>query len=221
MINAILDCSQDNLIGKPQGFFTKNVNYKYQELASIAIKNRSELKGIKSLVSEQCFKAKLAKRNYFPDLKVSGRYESKLGSKDSAWGAAVSINIPLWIPQKQRREMREAKKNANAFQNDLEAFEAKIRGRVRDLLSKLESTEEKIDLYETGLVPKTSEALLSGEAVYKSGKGDFLVLLDTIRQFQDFELEYEAERAQREILLAELERAIGIPLEDLRCSTNN
>ncbi|NGX41701.1 MAG: hypothetical protein KR126chlam4_01547 [Candidatus Anoxychlamydiales bacterium] len=221
MINAVLDYPQDNIIGKPQGFFTQNVNYKHQELVPIAMRNRSELKGIKSLISEQCFKAKLAKRNYFPDFKVLGRYESKLGSKDAAWGAAVSINIPLWIQQKQKREMREAMKNASAFQNDLEAFEAKIRGRIRDLLSKIESTDEKIDLYETGLVPKTSEALLSGEALYKTGKGDFLVLLDTIRQFQDFELEYEAERTQREILFAELERALGVPLEDMTCSTNN
>ena len=221
MINAVLDYPQDNIIGKPQGFFTQNVNYKHQELVPIAMRNRSELKGIKSLISEQCFKAKLAKRNYFPDFKVLGRYESKLGSKDAAWGAAVSINIPLWIQQKQKREMREAMKNASAFQNDLEAFEAKIRGRIRDLLSKIESTDEKIDLYETGLVPKTSEALLSGEALYKTGKGDFLVLLDTIRQFQNFELEYEAERAQREILFAELERALGVPLEDMTCSTNN
>ncbi len=221
MINAILDYPQDNVIGKPQEFFTQNVNYKQQELVPIAMRNRSELKGIKSLISEQGFKAKLARKNYFPDFKVSGRYESKLGSKDSAWGAAVSVNIPLWIQQKQKREMREAMRNASAFKNDLEAFEAKIRGRIRALLSRIESTDEKIDLYETGLVPKTSEALLSGEAVYKTGKGDFLVLLDTIRQFQNFELEYEAERAQREILFAELERALGVPLEDLTCSTNN
>ncbi|NGX34375.1 MAG: hypothetical protein K1060chlam1_00728 [Candidatus Anoxychlamydiales bacterium] len=221
MINAILDYPQDNIIGKPQEFFTKNANYKQKELVPIAMRNRSELKGIKSLISEQCFKAKLARKNYFPDFKVLGRYESKLGSKDAAWGAAVSINIPLWIQQKQKREMREAMTNARAFQNDLEAFEAKIRGRIRALLSRIESTDEKIDLYETGLVPKTSEALLSGEAVYKTGKGDFLVLLDTIRQFQDFELEYEAERAQREILFAELERALGVPLEDMTCSTNN
>ncbi len=221
MINALLDCPQNNIIGKPQKLFTKNVNYKYQELMPIAIKNRSELQGIRSLICEQCFKAKLARKNYFPDFKVSGRYESKLGSKDAAWGAAIGINIPIWIQQKQKKQMLEAKRNAKAFQNDLKAFEAKIRGRIKDLLSKIESTDEKIDLYETGLIPKTSEALLSGEALYKTGKGDFLVLLDTIRQFQNFELEYEAQRAQREILFAELERAIGVSLEDIRCSTKN
>ncbi len=221
MINAILDYPQKNEIGKPIGFFTDEINYKYELLEQIAVNNRSELKGIKALVSKECFKAKLAKRNYFPDFKVMGRYEDRLGSNQTSWGVGVTVNVPIWIPQKQRREMKEAMKNANAFQKDLESFEAKIRGNVRDLLSKIESTEEKIDLYETGLVPKTSEALLSGEAVYKSGKGDFLVLLDTIRQFQDFELEYEAERAQREILLAELERTLGVPLEDLTCFISN
>ncbi|NGX56874.1 MAG: hypothetical protein K1060chlam5_01122 [Candidatus Anoxychlamydiales bacterium] len=221
MINAILDYPQENLIGKPTESFTKDINYSYELLEQIALNNRSELKGIKALVAKQCFKAKLAKRNYFPDFKVMGRYEDRLGRNQSSWGVGVTINVPIWIPQKQRREKREAMKNANAFQKDLEAFEAKIRGKIRDILSKIESTDEKIDLYETGLVPKTSEALLSGEALYKSGKGDFLVLLDTIRQFQDFELEYEAERAQREILLAELERALGVPLEDLTCFISN
>jgi len=94
-------------------------------------------------------------------------------------------------------------------------MESTIRGQIQDLLGKLKANEEKLLLYKTGLIPKIIEALKTSEISYRTGKGDFLILLDTRRQYQEIELGYERNKAEREILLAELERAVGVPLEEI------
>ena len=66
------------------------------------------------------------------------------------------------------------------------------------------------------MLPKVLEALKASEISYRTGKGDFLILLDTRRQYQNIELTFEGIKAERETLLAELERAVGVPLEEIQ-----
>jgi outer membrane protein TolC len=217
MLNTILNRSQDEAIGQAIDVVNPSKNLSFQALEAIAMQERPELKELKAMVREQEMMAKLAKREYFPDITIAAGYEQMTHNlSDNAWEASISFKIPLWIGQRQKRQFREAKAKASANANALLGMKAMIQGQIQDILGKLKAVEEKLLLYETGLLPKIAEALKASEISYRTGKGDFLILLDTRRQYQTIELTFEGIKADREILLAELERAIGIPLEEVQ-----
>lgn len=217
MLNAILNRPQNEPIGQAIEVASPATYPSFQKLEAIAMQQRPELKELKAVVMEQEMMAKLAKREYFPDITIAAGYEQMTKNlSDNAWEASISFKIPLWVGQRQRRQVREAKAKASANMNALLGMQAMIQGQIQDILGKLKAVEEKLLLYETGLLPKVLEALKASEISYRTGKGDFLILLDTRRQYQNIELTFEGIKAERETLLAELERAIGVPLEEIR-----
>ena len=217
MLNALLDRPQKDPLGQPVGDFRSLMNVPYENLERLAMQKRPELKELQAMVEEQQMMARLAKREYFPDITISAGYEQITHNpRDNAWEASISFKIPLWIGQRQRRQVREAQARASANRNALKGMEAIVRGQIQETLGKLKANEERLILYETGLLPKIQEALKASEASYRAGKGGFLFLLDTRRQYQDISLEYERVRAEKESLIAELERAVGIPLEEIQ-----
>ena len=217
MLNALLDRPQKDPLGEPVKNAKSFIGFSYEQLEGLAMQKRSELKEIQAMVVEQQMMTRLAKREYFPDVTIAAGYEQITHNpKDNAWETSVSFKIPLFICQKQKRQVREAEARVSANKNALKGMEALVRGQIQDISGKLKANEERVCLYETGLIPKIREALKASEASYRTGKGGFLSLLDTRRQYQDISLEYERVKIEQESLIAELERAVGAPLEEMQ-----
>lgn len=216
MINALLNYPATKTLGIPRVSFHKTSEaFDYEKLVTLALQERPELQGIFALAQEENERAELARLNYFPDFTISSVLKQRSSLKGDSWGIGIGINVPLWFRTKQRRERQEAKARAFAHYHILHAFKANIRSRINEILAGINAEKERIALYESGLIPKTIESLSAYEAEYKSGKGNFLMLLDTRRQLQQFEFSFEQSRVQKEILLAELEMEVGIPIEKI------
>ncbi|MBI5345602.1 MAG: TolC family protein [Chlamydiae bacterium] len=217
MLNALLDRPQKDPLGKPTENFASSTSFSYETLERLAMQKRPELQEIQAMIDEQQMIARLAKREYLPDIAFSFAYEQITHNRsDNAWEASIGFKIPLWAGQRQGRQVREAHARASANRNALKGMEAQVRGQIQNTLGKLKANDERLLLYKTGLIPKIQEALKASEASYRAGKGGFLTLLDSRRQYQDISLEYERTKAERESLIAELERAVGVPLEEIQ-----
>lgn len=221
MLNALLNRSPTEPLGKPIPGFTKQFGLSFYQAEVIALSSRSELHGMQAMVNEQEKMAQLARRNYYPDFVVGIEYEKMNnnfdGHVDDALMFKVGFNLPIWIPEKQAREVREARAKAFANQKELEGMQAMISGKLKELLAKLKSVDDKIILYRDGILPKVKEAFSALLSTYRSGEGKFVLLLDTWRQAFNAELEYERFLSEREIIIAELERAMGMILEEVLC----
>lgn len=221
MLNALLNRSPNEVLGEPTASFTKPFQLSYIQAESIALTLRSELHRMQAMVMEQEKMAQLARRNYYPDIEVGVAYERMNnnfdGHVDDAIMFKIGFNLPIWIPEKQAREVREARANAFANQKELEGMKAMISGKLKELLAKLKSTDDKISLYRDGILPKVKEAFSALLSSFRSGEGKFVLLLDTWRQAFNAELEYERFLSEREIIIAELERAMGMTLEEILC----
>lgn len=221
MLNALLNRSPLEPLGMPIPGFTKQFSLSFYQAEEIALSSRSELHGMQAMVNKQERMAQLARRNYYPDFVVGIEYEKMNnnfdGHVDDALMFKVGFNLPIWIPEKQAREVREAHAKAFANQKELEGMQAMISGKLKELLAKLNSIEGKISLYRDGILPKVKEAFSALLSTYRSGEGKFVLLLDTWRQAFNAELEYEHLLSEREIIIAELERAMGMTLEEVLC----
>ncbi len=217
-MNALRNVPQSTALSESDVDFHVGVIVDYDLLASMALKQRSELKGIKAKITGEHFRADLAKREYFPDFDVAfmmQRFKDPCSpKKELAWGISVGFNLPIWIPRKQEREFLEAQERITAAKNELLSFENKIKARITEIVEKLKAVEERIILYDE-IVKKTTETLFANEFSYRVGKQSFLTVLDTRRELQNFLLNYEKSRIEKEVLLAELERELGISVEQL------
>lgn len=220
LINTILNREAYESLGTPEACFSSELSLDYKALEGMSSQYNPEIKGIDSRIGEQKFRKDLAKREYFPNFIVGSRFDHILGSSDTAWGVSIGINVPIWIPWKQRRDVQKAGALMRAYEDDLQGLKSTIRGRIRKILSEVHALDERIILLESGILPKTLESLESGKAEYQAGKGDFLTLLDTIRQYYQYQLEFEQARIEREIALAELERTVGVNLGDMNEENN-
>lgn len=138
MLNALLNRSPNEALGDPIASFTKPFQLSYIQAESIALTSRSELHRMQAMVMEQEKMAQLARRNYYPNFEVGVTYERMNnnfdGHVDDAIMFKIGFNLPIWIPEKQAREVREARANAFANQKELKGMKAMIfNGQVEPL----------------------------------------------------------------------------------------
>ncbi len=214
MINVLLNNPQSAFVAQPVEKFHKPLSFSLKKLVRLALQKRPELQGRQAMVEEQQAMVKLAQHGYYPDTMVGVMYEKARHGGDYAWGASIGINVPLWASFKQRREVQEAQARVVAQKNSLYGLQTMICGRIREILAKIHASDKQIDLYRNEIVPKTVQTLAASHAKYRVGKRDFLFLLDTRRQLHNVQLAYYRLKIEREVLLAELERAVGVPLEN-------
>ena len=71
------------------------------------------------------------------------------------------------------------------------------------------TAEERIVSLHHRIIPLMTAALESGRADYASGRGDFLSILDSLRELRRHELELVMHLAAYAKALAQLQRAVG------------
>lgn len=217
-VNALRNVPQSTQVPEPLIKFYQSIPFNYSLLESIALQERPELKGINAKITEENFQASLAQRDYFPDFEISAMVQRfkdpKKDQSEFAWGVNVGLNVPLWIPRKQRREYLEAQERVVATKHQFVGLTNIIKARVKEIIEKIKTIEERIILNDE-IIKKTTKTLFANEFSYRTGTENFLTLLDTQRELQNFLFMYEKTKIEKEMLLAELERELGIPIEKI------
>jgi outer membrane protein TolC len=80
---------------------------------------------------------------------------------------------------------------------------------IAEQYAMLESSQRYVKLYEESLIPLARETLQVTQLSYQSGKANFLDVLDAQRMLLKFRLEWQKNRRDYLVALAELERIVG------------
>jgi cobalt-zinc-cadmium efflux system outer membrane protein len=123
----------------------------------------------------------------------------------------VTLDIPLWRGA-YKAGVTEARLGREAAENLRVDYGNRVDAELTLALYRVRDAERKVDLYQDTLVPQADQALKIAEEVYRSGKGNFLDLIDAERLLLEFQLAAERAFADREIALAEIEKLIGEPI---------
>jgi outer membrane protein TolC len=202
------------------------VTLRLEDLYGKAHKNREELQARLHAVRSSSEGVRLAKKQYWPDLKLGLNYIVVGDRKDPAGlqrppedngkdaiGVVASINLPIWY-NKLRAGVDEARleevraRAAYARQEDSVLFE------LQDAYISLESLREQLELYRHALIPQAEQSLESSEAAYETGKLSFLELLDSERFFLNVRYGYAKIKSDYLIAQADMERALGTPFPE-------
>lgn len=214
-INALLDRPQGRKLGIAAAIDTNRVHLKKENLINFAMSQREELQAVQAMVQKSEFMKRLARREFWPDFTVRANYiDVSKGvsvapdAGKNAWSVMAGINLPIWLG-KRKAAVREAEETISSNKLTFDNVENQVKAEINDLYYQLDITGKTLDLYEQGLIAQAESSLESATSSYRTGKLDFLNLLDAERMLLNLNLGYRKEQANYQIELAGLERAVG------------
>ena len=185
-----------------------------EELQALAIANRPEFLALQAMEKEGQHKVDLARKSLSPDFTISAGYMlMPAGSMNrSGWLAEFSISLPKLNRSKHDSEIQQAQEELSAIQIESRKQRAAISKEVREALIRVESARKTIDLYRGTVAPDVRSVSKAATVAYQANQGGLLDILDTQGMAVDIEYAVFDALSEYEQSLAELERAIGMPL---------
>ena len=208
MINALRDRGADEPFAEPLFTPSPSGDYTLASLTERANAQRPELRGMRAMQSEATTMAALSRRERYPDVMGSVWMNQMIGAPATA-GGMIGVTIPVFGIARQGYRAGAFDARAQGAAKDADAMRAMIRFEVADALIRLQTTTRRGDLIETIVLPKARESFETSLAGYGAGTVDVLGLLDARRSLQTASLAIAEARIEREITMAELERATG------------
>jgi len=220
-LNVLLDRSPDHPLGELVKPEFKDFFFIKQQLVTMAMENRPELKMGDAWIEKSNSALNLAKKDYYPDLTIGANYievdEGPMNVSDNGKDASnimLSINIPLW-QQKRSSKIESASKMVHAQQHAYQSLLNRMLFEIEDNLFKIQTARKTFDLYQDVLIPQAEQSLKSAEAGYITGIGNFLDLLDAERVLLKIHFGYWKAYTDYLKRIADIERAVGLELAEV------
>ena len=214
-INALLDRPQNSELSTVSTIDTTRANLDEAALVNLALSQREELQAVQAMIGKSEFMKSLAKRNYLPDFNLRANYidvskgvSTAADAGKNAWSVMVGLNLPIWLG-KRNAAVREADEMISSNKLTYENLENQVKAEIKDFYYQVQITGRTLDLYEQGLIAQAESSLESAMASYRTGRLDFLNLLDAERMLLNLSLSYAKEQSSYQKQLAALERAVG------------
>ena len=199
-----------------------------EELLELATQSRPEVAQVDARLAAQKSRIELSEKNRKPDVTLGlsytvvgkrrdtpGRLVPPEDNGDDVLALTGSVNLPV---RKQRLDAERAEAQALLFavEEEKRHLLATIEGEIGDLQARIPLLAEHLKLLSTVLGIQAREALRSAETAYTTGELNAVDLLDAEVVLFDVEIAEARTRADWHIARAELERAIGTPLVQVR-----
>lgn len=212
-LNVLLDRLPQAPLGVPIPPEPEPLPLSLEDLQGQALQARPELVAARQAVARDEAALRLARRQYWPDLEVTGSFWDVQTDEDR-WMATFALSLPFapWAKGKYDHGVQEAEARLVAASAGQRAVRNAVFFEIQDALVRLDTARRLGELYRTSVLPQTRQTLAAVTASYRTDRADFLTMLDTEEALLEFELDearYLADFGRR---LAELKRAVGRPL---------
>lgn len=212
-LNAILDRLPHSPLGIPEEFTIPELEKSREEIEEFALEHRQTLKAMEYMVQKSKTAYSLAKMEYLPNFMVKfmqEEMEMDMGTESSK-GVMVSMNIPIWF-WKKGSEVSEKRAKKSRAEATYQTMKNMVLFEVQSSLAKFNASERRVNTFKTTIIPLAEQALKAATIAYKTGKVDFLTLLNSERTLRDVRLKYYKTLVKHGENLANLERVVGVNL---------
>lgn len=186
-----------------------------EALEKLALASRPDLAQAQAALEKSHQQQELADKSYTPDLTVSAGYMLMPSGSNYRNNYMVegSINLPWFNRRKHDAEISEAKAVVSEEDAEFDALRNSAFGQIQEALAQVRSAKRLADLYKNLLQPQAEATLCSTVIAYENDRTDFLNLLDSQMTVVDIDLAYFQALADFETRFADLELAVGAPID--------
>ncbi len=203
LLNRRADAPLGPAVTPPATGFSGNVDVLFAQ----AITNRPEVQAAKAQTERYELERKLMAKESVSDYRLGLEYRDFGDSPDMVM-FTVSVDLPVWR-SKYRAGVREAEKMRASSLAARESAERQSAFDVQDASFKLQTARRTLELYQTELIPQAEARFGASEAGYRTGKVDFMDLLESERFLLDAKTMAAMTEGTVGMQSARLERAIG------------
>ncbi|MGC2183204.1 MAG: TolC family protein [Terriglobales bacterium] len=184
-------------------------------LETLALASRPDLAQAQAALEKSHQQQALADKSYTPDLTVSAGYMLMPSGSNTRNNYMVegSINLPWLNGHKHNAEISEARAAVSEQDAELAALRNSAFGQIQEALAQVRSAKRLAGLYKDLLQPQAQATLRSTIIAYENDRTDFLNLLDSQMTVVDIDLAYFQAMADFETRFADLEFAVGAPID--------
>ena len=217
-LNALLNRPPETVLGKPEEVNPRTFPYTVEELQKMAVEMSPTLQGMKKMIDAKERAYALAKREYYPDLKLLFAYGQRDKTPEGSnrydmLTGMVEVNIPIFYKSKQDRKVAETKADILNWEAQYRAMKNELYSMITDMVTMIQRVERQIELYKTGIIPQASLQIDSALSAYRVNKADFMTLLDSRMTLYKVELDYHQALTEFEKNAASLGAVIGKHLD--------
>lgn len=184
------------------------------QLDSIALGARPELASLRSQRAGARAATSLAKEYWLPDLGLSVS-ENRVPGAPTTYTTAVGFSVPLFFWNHQGGEVAEASHHERELDAAYRDLQAQVDEDVRTTYATAATALQQADYLRDQLVPEAREAYDIAITSYGLGGSSALEVLDARRTLLDAESQYAEALGAANDARADLERAIGMPLDGI------
>lgn len=177
-------------------------------LAALAATNRPEVQAAQAQVERYTLERRLMAKEFRPDYRYGVEYRD-IGNGEDMVMFTVGVDLPVWRA-KNRAGVREAEKMRASSLAALESAERQSAADVQAAASGLRAATRTLELYRRELVPRAEARLGASRAGYRTGRVDFMDLLDSERALLGTKMMAAMAEGAAGMQLARLERAAGL-----------
>jgi len=218
----------ERLVGRPQGAVVVPTDSlevpsplpSLESVVAAGLASRPELASIQAQRAGARANTALAKQFWLPDL-VLGVSRDYNQPAPALFSTGLSFPIPILFWQHTRGQIAEAsfrERELSATERDIVAA---VTQDLRDSYANARVALQQAVFIRDQLLPSARAAYRAASASYSLGGSSALDVLDARRSLLDAETQYADALAAANISLAELERAVAVPLASLRTGAQN
>jgi len=207
-MNTLLNKLPDSVLGQPSDLAEIGELPDIKLLYEQALQNRPELKALVATVEAAKSQSELAIRNNYPDISLKAGYNSLWENSSKHFTVGIGFNLPLFQAKHRAAENEALAKIKQAEWQQID-FIAKLREEIQISYERTAESIHVLSLYQHKLLPLAKETLGAAKSDYQSGKGDFLSLISSEKNYMQTQLQAEQALADTHRRLAELESAVG------------
>ena len=189
-----------------------------EALEKAALQSRPDLAQSQAAVEKSRQEQALARKAYSPDFTVSAGYMLMPRGSEFRNNYMVegSINLPWLNRRKHESEIAEATAMVNEQDAEIAAMRNAAFGQIQEALVQTKSARKLASIYQNSLRPQAEATLHSTVIAYENDRTEFLDLLDSQMTVIDLDLAYFQALADFEARLADLELAVGTPIDQVQ-----
>ena len=162
-------------------------------------------------LEEQRAKVTLARAMQVPDITPEAAVtQNNEPEFSTGWRAAVGIGVPLFTRHRAGVQLEEA--TLTRLQSERDATRMRIQGEVASAAALAQSSLDQYQRYRDQILPQALDVERMAEDSYKLGQTGIAAFLQALQATRDVRLRALQAGADFQRTLADLERAIGVPL---------
>lgn len=183
-----------------------------EELFAAALKQNPRLQELAAEIKVAEASIRVAQKDKIPDFTAGGRVDVK--ANPIIWNPQLSMTLPIWR-DKLAAELAAAQAGKRAAEARLSAEQISLAVDFAEQTYLIREADRELTLLHERLLPRARQSLEVARAAYRSGRVDFLNVIDSEQTLLNFQLDEIAAKTQREIARAQLLLLVaGVPPEN-------